>query len=395
MQQPRSVRQANQEFRPTRRGVATVLAALVVLAGGGCTSTGQPSDKGPDKASGAASRSAFPVVHDDWAKMGYRLDWVGFPFVDAPPRGQGVRVLTQPDVLILQDRNSTVSVMETTTGKVRWSVDLAGPLTKFVSLDRDPSRPDQVLVCSETEAFTLSLATSNLLGRERFERVVNTRPVLAGDVAIFGTSSGEIYAHLLGRGVKAWGFVAHGGFDADPVVIGGVIGFVSQGEDVCFLTPSGTLVGRARIYGSLGNDPVTDGRLMFIAGLDQSVWAFEPSGARAWRFRTSSPLRTQPAFHKDTLYVDVPGSGLVALDPGTGAQKWVCTSVTSGTVIETRGGRLLIWTGRGLALVDPGNGDIVDQVATPGIASVHADASEDANLFVVSDRGVVAKFVPR
>lgn len=383
--------------RVIRTGPGGRMLAMTLTAGlmamGGCAAQGQPVTK--SEPASQTSQTRFPAVHEDWSRMGYRMDWVGFPFVDAAPRGVLRDAAAFDDVFVIQDRQSTVSVLEAATGKVRWSVDLAGPLTKFVAITRDATNPDQIMVCSESEAFTLSLASSNLVGRERFERVVNTRPVMAGGLGIFGTSTGEVYAHQFGQGTTAWAFRMNGAIEADPILIGDTIGVVSIGEDVCFFSLGGSLLGRARLFGAVATNPVTDGRSLLIAGLDQSVWSFDPSGLRLWRYRTSSPLRTQPTAHDGVLYVNVPGTGLVALDPTTGQQKWACKDLSDARVIGVRAGRLLAWTGRGLATVDPATGDLVDRIQTPGIMNVYADRFVDGNLYGVSERGVVGKFIPR
>jgi len=389
----RSLNVRSKPSDPRRWAMVQALGAILMFAGG-CASAGPAAPK-PQAAQAEQAGTRFPAVHEDWSRMGYRLDWVGFPFVDAAPRGVLRDAAAFDDVFVIQDRNSTVSVLETGTGKVRWSVDLAGPLTKFVAITRDVHNPDQLMICSESEAFTLSLASSNLVGRERFERVVNTRPVMVGGMGIFGTSTGEVYAHQFGHSTTAWAFRMNGAIEADPILIGDTVGVVSIGEDVCFFSLGGSLLGRARLFGPVATNPVTDGRSLIIAGLDQSVWSIDPSGLRLWRHRTSSPLRTQPTVHDGVLYVNVPGTGLVALDPTSGEQKWACKDLSDARVVGVRAGRLLAWTGRGMATVDPATGDLVDRVQTPGIMNVFSDRFVDGNLYAVSERGVVGKFIPR
>ncbi len=190
------------------------------------------------EATATRSPKAFKVNHDDWQKIGYKLDWVGYPFVGQADDDEGdIEVTTlhaYGDIVVGQDRQSTVTTLEASNGQTRWSTQLAGPLTRFVGISRDPYDPSRIIVCSESEAFTLAAANGNVVGRERFTRVVNTQPVLLGNLAIFGTSIGEVLAHSLGRGVKAWGFASVGSIVSSPVAMGDGVaaGFAVWGCDV-------------------------------------------------------------------------------------------------------------------------------------------------------------------
>lgn len=372
-------------------------AGLVIfaLAAGGCASApaGSTSDSTPPASSGT-SPSAFPVVHEDWASLGYRLDWVGFPFIGAGPRPETIAALALDDMLLIQERGSAVTLLEARTGAVRWTTDLAGPLTKFVGIARDGVDPTRILVFSESEAFTLSAATGALLGRDRFERVANTRPVVLGNVFYFGCSTGEIVAHMQGRPGKYWGFMGAGSVEANPVMVGDAIATVSQAGDVTFLTPSGQLLGRARVFAGLANNPVTDGERLFVASLDQSLWAFNTQGDMLWRFRTPQPLRVQPTAALGKVFCEIPGAGLTALDGATGEIAFVNANVR-GTVIASRQGKLMVWDGRDVVLIDAARGDEIERVSLPGVTRLEVTGFDDPVIYAVSDRGVVARFIPR
>lgn len=371
-----------------------VAAATAVMCG--CTQKqGTPRQASPRAASqGPTSDSRFPVVHEDWAKVGYRLDWVGFPFGvdDRPVKLAAMNV--QSDFVIVQRDSSAVTLMEATTGKNRWSTELTGPLTKWVGVTREEGPAGRLLVASESEIFVLAPATGNLLGRQRLARVVNTPPLLMGDTAVFGTSLGVVHAHNLNNGLPLWAFATDASIEGALMEVQGVVAAVSQRGDVMFLNAAGNMIGRARVFGSLDCDPATDGNRLYIACHDQSLWAFEITGATAWRLRTSNPLMASPTLHDGALYVDLGAQGLSRLDPESGSIHWSNPNA-HGRVIGIRGGRLLVWNAGSLATLDPATGDIVSQAAVPGVVTVAPDAFVDGHLYAVSDRGVVAKFMPR
>jgi outer membrane protein assembly factor BamB len=252
-----------------------------------------------------------------------------------------------------------------------------------------------VLVSSESEGYLLAVATGSLVAKTRYERVVNTRPLLTGRVAIFGTSTGEIVSHVVNQSVKAWGFQTGGSIEADPVILAdGDIGVVSQAGDVLFLNQTGQVIGRNRILSPVAMDPVTDGQSLYIAGLDQSIWAFASNGALRWRHRTSSPLSDQVAVRSGVVYCTVPGEGLLALSADDGKVLWKAQG-TSGSVIASRDGRLLVRTASGIDMLNPANGSVVNKVALPGISLLVPESMDDGVIYAVSTRGTVAKFLPR
>lgn len=393
---------------------APAIAALVLAAGlipigctpnttKGSTADTAQSPKGDPKTDKPASILAPPGVainHEEWSKIGYRLDWVGYPFPATRKRASIIAMTASNDALLIQERSSTVTLMETSNGANRWTLDVASPLTKFVGLDRDPTDPAKVLVVSESEIFTLAAATGNLIGRDDLDKVVNSSPVISGDLAIFGTADGQIYAHRRSLGFGSWGFSFDATVESKPVRIGeNAFGFVNQRGDVAFLSSQGSLLGRGKIFAGLATNPVADDERMYIAGLDQSVWAFTPTGQLAWRYRTPTPLDVQPAVHDGVLYCEIPASGLTAFDAATGQIKWLAKG-TSGTVIGIRKGLLLLWNAqpRGsstLITIDPRDGSVVDQLSIPDVQRLITDRFVDGAIYIASNKGAVARLVPR
>ncbi|MCX5688300.1 MAG: hypothetical protein NTV94_00665, partial [Planctomycetota bacterium] len=260
---------------PAHRG----MLALILLSGlalGACARQGkshEPVNQHAKPVAAAATKIDFPLSHDDWSALGYRLDWIGFPFKSGF-REPIVSAVALDGSFVIQSKSSETACLDGLTGERRWGTGLANPLTKFVGIARDTVDPSRILVSSESEGYLLAEATGSLVAKTRYERVVNTAPVLRGPLAIYGTSTGEISGHLIAQSVKSWGFQTTGSIEATPVLMNdGEIGTVSQSGDVYFLNNSGQVMGRNRILSSVAMNPVTDGGTLFIGGLDQSIWA--------------------------------------------------------------------------------------------------------------------------
>lgn len=372
-----------------------IAATLIVAPSCGKQSKAeQPATKVASTSKRSASVWQSRVDHDAWSKLGYRLDWEGFPFPLGRDSSQVTMFRPYTDMVLVQNKSSTIVLLEPATGAIRWSSVPADRLTKFVGLDQDPYNPGRVLVSSESEIFGLSAATGDLILRERLQKVVNTAPVLESGQAIFGTSTGEVHSHLVGGNVRAWAFDGHGSIEADPVRVGQYIGVVSNAGEVMFFSTGGAIVGHARIFGGLANDPVANESTLFIAGLDQSVWAFAPNGMQVWRYRGSAPIRSQPVVVGDTVYCDVPGKGMTAFDSSTGAIRWNDPKM-HGTVVGTKRGMLIVWGGGTAMLIDPDRGDVLVRVDLPHVVKAVPDTFNDGNLYTVDDHNVVAKFTSR
>jgi outer membrane protein assembly factor BamB len=297
-----------------------------------------------------------------------------------------------PDVLVVQENGSRVSVLEASDGAIRWTNELANRLTRFTDAR---VRDGLVLASSETELIGLDLGSGQVTLRQRFPRVVNTPPLISGSVAVYGTASGEIVGHLLSNGVKLWGFQTPGSIEHGAVEVNGLAGVVSQSGDVVFLDPqSGTLYGRHRMFRGTESDPVAGDGAMFVASLDQSLWAFEPGGTVRWRYRTEHSLENQPTFHDGAVYLDVPRAGLVAIDARSGDQRWAASDVR-GTVVAVRSGMLVVFHRGSVTLVDPADGAVVGRETVGDVDRLVPDGFVDGALYAVSDSGTVARFIPR
>jgi len=369
---------------------------LVLFAGcrGGLPSTEATPAKPPE-----VRAEAWQVDHDGYAKLGYRLDWRGFPAVSGGENP--VRFIhVDEEVVMVLDRASIVSALEADNGRKRWQNQVASPLTGFKGLGR---MGNNALVVGEVELFILDIRTGNFVGREDFRKLANSPPLFYGSILIYGTALGRLRAHEVGTGIELWANAPYvggrlpGPITAAPILVSGVVGMVSQGGEVSFHDPvTGAQRGSTTIGGGMATDPVQAGGVMVAASLDQSIYGFAPiGGSILWRYRTTTPLRTQPTAHDQRVYCDVPEEGLIAFEIVSGEVLWKSEEV-HGRVISMRQGRLIVWDGgETFWVVSPSNGDVLDEVTLTNVANVVTDGFEDGNLYVVSDLGVVGKFMPR
>lgn len=379
-------------------GVVAGIGQASVVATSPSTSEGgrAPVSIGATAVPGANETAQnFRVDSAQWAALGYRLDWTGFPFVDrAQPNAlRDLAVLDRE--LAVRDRSGGVALLDAANGQLKWRTELDSPLTRFVGMTPDPRDDRRLLVASESEVFTLLLDSGSLQQREPIARIVNTAPIAADGLLILGGPSGEILGHRLGTGLKQWGFLGVGGIERNGVRIGRSIAHVSQAGDVTFIEPrSGSLVGRARIFGGIESDPVAAADVLVVASLDQSLYAFDETGRVLWRYRTPHQLRNQPAIAEGSVYLTIPEMGLTAFDLATGQVKWNNPNA-AGVVRTVRSGRLLVQDGRTVHSIDPARGSVVASIDVPGMDRLVATAPKDGVLYLLTDRNQVVKLAPQ
>jgi len=376
---------------PTRRffsrAVACFSLSATVMAGCASSDTDRPEAH-------EFEAEAFRPLADAFEKVGYRWDWSGFP---GPAEGQRIKFLhAWPDAIVTQDTGSKVAVIEPASGRVRWSGEVASRLTRFVGVSRDRhDRTDRLICSSESEVYILDMQTGDVVSRQRYEKVVNTPPLLLGDVGVYGTPNGELLAHRLTNGARAWAYLAEGPIEFPPILADNtVVGATQAGLVSMIDADTGGLTGRARMYGGAAGALATDGALVYIASLDQSIYAFANSGQKIWQHRTSSPLTFAPVCLGARLFCHTADLGFTCFDAGTGKPIWSNREVR-GTLIGTRKGDLLVWDGATLSLLEPDRGATVATAVLPGIRHITFDRFDGGTLYVANRAGVVGRLVSK
>ena len=377
---------------PTRlsdRARWTAALTLAALTLSGCSSGGNPANVNPVPSNLDARRAAFPLSDADLGKLGYRRDWVGYPTVMT---GQSIaHVAIYPDIIAVQDTASTVSVMEAGSGERRWANEIATKLTRFVGFTRIDS---QLAVSADSDLYVLNLNDGSISSRQSYSRLVNTSPVLVGDLAVYGTASGEVIAHSISLGFTRWAYGTRSAINQPGVLVNGTFGAVTQVGEVVFINPTtGILQGRSKqMFAGTGVRPIAAGDLMVVASSDQSLYAFRTDGSLAWRYRTSAPLTRQPVFHDGVIYAEVEG-GLAAFNT-RGELVWKSADV-SGEVVAVRKGRLMVFNGTTFWQVDAARGETIASADFSFVERFIPETFADGNLYVVGKSGVIAKLMPR
>lgn len=371
--------------------IRTCVSMLAIGAAGltaGCSSTQSTSN-----AITTPEAEPWVIDHDAWHDLGYRWEWTGFPLMS---KGAGLTdAVTFDDAIITTASDTTVTCLESSTGKVRWAKQLDRPTTQLF----EPVRVGSTLyITSDTDLHELNIKNGNTLDRDNVGAIINTRPLIIGNLAFFGTTRNEIFAFETTNDFLLWSYTFDGELESPAIkVTDEVIAMVSAGGDIRVLgARDGNSILKANIAGGSVNDMLVDNGNLFVASNDQSLYSFSLSdGSRQWRKRTSKPLTVQPSVHDGVLYTSTADQGLSAFDASTGKMLWSNNDISGWVVSIANGDELIVWTGSSLAAVDKDSGDVIVDADLNGAAGVRADKFVDGNLYVISPTGALAKFTLR
>jgi outer membrane protein assembly factor BamB len=388
----------------SKAAMAAMMAAGLAFASGCSLRSGnQPAQaavvtpakaeaKPAAKAKAEAPKSARDLMVEQYAALGYRLEWIGYATVLPGAKVRHAEVLG--DVLAVQDTRNALTAVQTRDATARWSQIVGDEFVNTFALVR---MGPTLVACGESELYLIDADSGNLVGKQRLERVVNTAPVQVDNLLVFGTAQGAAIAHHVGAGRTAWLYSIDGPVNIDPIAVGeGAVGVVaSSGQVLIMDARGGVQLGRARMFDNAGAGLGAGSDTLYVASLDQSLYAFARDGGfTRWRVRTEQPLRGQPVLTGSRLIVAMP-EGVQALSAATGKAEWTNTDLKSGKLIGIRNGRGLWWDGAALRTLELDTGKVVASMDMPGISLVTTDQFTDGRLYLVTDKGAITKLSPR
>ncbi len=365
---------------------ALFLAGSVPTFLGGCTSSS--STQRTDDAIVAAPK--WTINHTDWSQMGYQWQWTG-----SPPLQPGARIdhaTAYDDILVFQGSGSTLSVLETNTGKVRWSRQVDRPSTRFQESVR---RGETLYTASDTDLWEINIRNGNTLDRDALGTLVNTSPLIVDGLAIFGTLAGELFAWQLENDFKLWSYKFNGPIHIPAISVSeDYIAAISEGGDLRTLETINAYSGMtAQIAGGTDTNLLTDGIGIYIASKDQSLYAFDiEDGFRFWRKRSSAPITVQHTLYQGVVYATTQDTGLTAIDSATGDTLWETGTIGGWVLTVVDEKELIVWSGYELLAIDKDRGDVIERMPLTNIAGMRTNSIDNGDLYVITLEGTVAKF---
>lgn len=390
------------EMPATRCTLLTILLAGTVTALGGCSTTSSTNQETTSTTPSAGVESdpidpdapiaiqEWNIVHSDWSDLGFEWQWTGFPPVQ--PGSWIDHATAYEDMLVFQGSGSTLSVLESSTGKVRWSRQVDRPSTVFQESVR---RGETLYMASDTELWELNTRNGNTIDRDSLGSLVNTSPLILDNLAIFGTLSGELFAFQMTNDFKLWSYRFDGPIHVPAVSVGeGYIAALSENGELRTLESTNAHTGMAtQIAGGTDATLLTDEIGIYVASKDQSLYAFDiVDGFRFWRKRSSAPVVIQHTLYEGVVYATTKDNGLIAIESSTGDELWSNEDIGGWVITVIDNDQLVVWSGTELMTVDKDRGDIIASMPLTEISGIRTDSIDDGDLYVITLEGTVAKF---
>ena len=133
-------------------------------------------------------------------------------------------------------------------------------------------------------------------------------PVIANNLAYFGSADGKFYAINLDDGAQVWNYNTQGNITAHEN--NNTLGNIST-------------QGNNNTHGNITTSPILSGDNVYFGSIDSYFYALnKKNGYNVWKYRTGNSIESSPAFDSGILYFGSNDQRLYALNATNGALKW-------------------------------------------------------------------------
>lgn len=352
-----------------------VLGLVLVSAAVGCQGTPLESDSG----------SGHLIEPGHAMDLGYRL---GFAVdLDVSPAHKIDHIVHFDGVLVIVESPANlITAVSLHDGTILWMKKLPS----IQQLFRPQRFADQLLINSAMHLYRIRLSDGKIEQRQPLPASVSHGPAIYGDVAIFGSNNGVVYAYDVSRAAILWRKKMTARIAATPIVANNQV-FVTDANGLCrmFSATSGEYLWQARTFGPIWARPALDRSNVFVTCDDTWIYAFSRNefGITNWRYPAGRPLRQAPVVIGDLVFVNIADKGLHAIETSDGTLRWRLTS--EARPVTRIGDRVLIDNTHELLLVDARYGESLKVTPTETLQA--ALPLDNDHLLLVSPRGRILR----
>ncbi len=329
------------------------------------------------------------VQPEQAAQLGYDIAWQTHLNI---LQGQKLRHVEVFDDFIVALRSGNVaSVIEASSGRIIWNDSIG---TAGERMFRPVRNGEDLIINSETRMYILKIRSGQIVRVIDLMAAVNTPPLIAGQLAVFGTPKGVVFAQHLQSGLEIWKMQTDAAISTDPLMAGNYIIVGNNLGTIAAFTTGGDLLWTRKTHEKISALPVATDLLIYVASEDKSLYAFERStGKLRWRYLTEEPLNSPPAVIGELLIQHIPGTGTVAIDAFSGQKVWTLP----GNIKPIQGKNLQILTlsGDTLAIVRAKDGIQTSEQKLPRVHRVIPERIDGGSLYLVRENGRIMKLNPK
>jgi len=311
---------------------------------------------------------------------------------------------TDGDSVFIYDSGCHISRMLASNGRVIWKNACGKSTDSVLGVNRVlAGTTDQVLVCLDNAILTLDGSNGKFAKAHKLTRYPDTSGVIYDNYLIFGAKGGQVAWQQFHIGYFWFANELGGVIHQPPILIGSNIVAASSSGQVAMLSATSTRqVWRKTLGGSVTGILGLGADAIYAAAADQSLSALEVgNGKLRWRYQSASPLTGDVFCDGESVFVQVVGEGLIALEAKPlandatfsrdGIVRW--KSAATGNPICAIGSTILLWNSaaKKLTSVDASTGSVVASLTLAKVNHLIVTGPINPDLYLLGADGLVQR----
>lgn len=298
-----------------------------------------------------------------------------------------------PAMLLAAGRGSDLTAYDGSdpTGGVLWRFHPAG--TVYSPPGSDPRTGRIFFGASDKRVYALDRRGLFLWSFRTGDNVA-TRPLVVGDVVVFGSEDRLVYGVSAATGAPRWTRTTGGAVVSSPAAVGGTVAIGSDDGTVYGLDAA---TGRERWTHETGDAVeaavVAEGGVFYVTSRDGTLRALDPqSGKALWQAEVGNVVRAPAAVGPAAVYVVDHEGWLKAFDRASGRRLWTApTGGYAGPAVVAGGVPYVARTDGTVHRVDPRTGrktaEWMGKGTDGGAAGFHLGAAAGGGAVWLADFG--------
>jgi outer membrane protein assembly factor BamB len=325
----------------------------------------------------ARAQQPFPVdlvpTRASLERLGLERQWFGV--VPLTETERLLKISLAGEMLFAQTNNAMLLAYDAESGRLLWSMQL-GERTGFAR--GVAANSYAVFVTNANILFCLDKGTGRLIWQTNLATIPTSSPAADDDRVMVGLTSGVIRGfslrvrdaagkdNALTKPVPAWRWHSGGPVNTRPLAAGPLAIFgSSDGRVYVIISEENSPLYRFRTGGPIGDGMGAYGtRTLLVPSADNNLYAIDLFTATAvWSFPSGAPINQEPLVAEEDIFVVNAAGALSVLRPTDGVPRWT-TSTHGGRLVAISGTKVymrsydldlfMIDRETGRMLVDPG-----------------------------------------
>ena len=329
------------------------------------------------------------------------LDELGFQRfweleLDLDRGGAATDAFLVDDTLYVMTDKGSVHAVHAGVGLSRWSQNFTTSAFRVFRPYHFQLENGEMLAVFSTAARTIIVDryAGDIVGDFPLDKAMSSPTIADATNIYFGSADGHMYAMIWRdtprhEAVNRWRVMAGGPVTSTPVLTdaGENLVFASQGGSVYSCTAQFKVFNwEFKSNGPIIGDFFVDPSGIYVASTDRSLYRLDAgSGVAEWRVRFPEPLREGPVVMGRTVYLNVPGEGLAAVDADRGTVLW--NNADAQHLLCSTVDRIYAMTDRNRILsIDAATGKTLQSI-TPNAPLIPVRNLADDSIYLVNSRG--------